>query len=115
MQCTRSRQLVTESLIYLLSIQFSVQTDLISVAANAFPKNFKAIYDACLSRDYELARKEQFKMSSFISEIFAEGNPGGIKTALQELGICENHLRLPLYPVSDGQKQKIVSATQGLS
>ena len=33
MQCTRSRQLVTESLIYLLSIQFSVQTDLISVAA----------------------------------------------------------------------------------
>ncbi|MEM9052733.1 MAG: 4-hydroxy-tetrahydrodipicolinate synthase [Bacteroidota bacterium] len=88
---------------------------LISVAANAFPKIFRAIYDACLDGDYEAARKEQFKMSAFISEIFAEGNPGGIKTALEQLGICEIHLRLPLYPVSETQKQKIVSATNDLS
>ena len=87
---------------------------LISVAANAFPKNFREIYDACLSGDFELARKEQFKMSTFISEIFAEGNPAGIKSALKYLGICENHFRLPLYPVSDTQEQKIIVATSSL-
>ena len=38
---------------------------------------------------------------------FAEGSPGGVKAALNILGICENVLRLPLVPVSDGLYEKI--------
>jgi 4-hydroxy-tetrahydrodipicolinate synthase len=39
-----------------------------------------------------------------------EGNPGGIKEVLKTLGLCDNHLRLPLVPVSDGTAKKIYQA-----
>ena len=32
--------------------------------------------------------------------IFEENNPAGIKTVLQELGICKNEVRLPLVKAS---------------
>jgi 4-hydroxy-tetrahydrodipicolinate synthase len=32
--------------------------------------------------------------------LFAENNPAGVKAFLAELGIIQNHLRLPLVPLS---------------
>ena len=34
--------------------------------------------------------------------LFAENNPAGVKAALAEMDIIQNHLRLPLVPLSEG-------------
>lgn len=73
---------------------------IISVVANAYPKRFRKIYEACLQNDFATARQLHFPMNPLIKSLFAEGNPGGVKETLQHLGICSNYLRLPLSPVS---------------
>jgi len=44
-----------------------------------------------------------------IDLIFAENNPAGIKTVLQELGICKNTVRLPLVCASKELENKIAT------
>jgi 4-hydroxy-tetrahydrodipicolinate synthase len=73
---------------------------IISVIANAFPKAFSQIARACDAGDYERARSLHYLLVDFIYLLFAEGNPGGVKAALQILGITQQYLRLPLVPVS---------------
>jgi 4-hydroxy-tetrahydrodipicolinate synthase len=45
---------------------------------------------------------------------FEEGNPGGLKVALAVRGIMEEHMRLPLYPISDGLRTRITVETKKL-
>ena len=40
-------------------------------------------------------------VQSVADQVYAEGNPGGIKAVLALRGMIENQLRLPLIPVSD--------------
>jgi 4-hydroxy-tetrahydrodipicolinate synthase len=44
-----------------------------------------------------------------VDYIFEENNPAGIKTVLQELGICRNEVRLPLVKASLGLHYKITN------
>jgi 4-hydroxy-tetrahydrodipicolinate synthase len=80
---------------------------IISVVANAYPKRFREIFEACVVNDCDKAGKLLSQMIPLINDLFAEGNPGGIKETLQHLGICEHHMRLPLYPVSKDHCQKL--------
>jgi len=73
---------------------------IISVVGNAYPRLFSSIISDCINGEFTKARKNHFKLLPLISNLFAEGNPAGIKEALKHLGICENQMRLPLYPVS---------------
>lgn len=79
----------------------------ISVVANAFPLKFSEMVRTCLKNDFKGARKSHFDFLEFTRLCFAEGNPGGVKAAMKELGICEDYLRLPLVPVSSITKEKI--------
>lgn len=79
----------------------------ISVVGNAFPKAFSDLTRAALNNDCDTARSLQFRLFDIINMLFAEGNPGGVKCALKQLGICEEHMRLPLVPVSDTLRQKL--------
>lgn len=79
----------------------------ISVIGNAFPKEFNEIIKFANSGDYKLAKAQQIKFMPIIRSIFAEGNPGGIKAVLNHLNICEEHMRLPLYPISKELSQKL--------
>jgi 4-hydroxy-tetrahydrodipicolinate synthase len=81
----------------------------ISVIGNAFPKEFNEIIKLANKGDYPSAKAQQLKFMSIIRNIFAEGNPGGIKEVLKHLNICEEHMRLPLYPVSKELSQKLYS------
>lgn len=80
---------------------------IISVIANAFPKEFSAIAKLCFQGDYNTARQLHFLLVDMVYMLFAEGNPGGVKAVLQILGIVDDHLRLPLVPVSSGLKSKM--------
>jgi 4-hydroxy-tetrahydrodipicolinate synthase len=77
----------------------------ISVLGNAFPKEFGAVVKAGLEGDFELARQKHLPFLPLISNLFAEGNPGGVKAVLKHLGICEEHMRLPLVPISERLRQ----------
>jgi 4-hydroxy-tetrahydrodipicolinate synthase len=72
----------------------------ISVAANAFPKEYSTMINYALKNDFQSAKDIHYKLLTIIEKLFAEGNPAGIKCALTLKGIISNNLRLPLTPVS---------------
>ncbi len=79
----------------------------ISVVANALPERFSSMVNRALNNEMYHAKKEHFELFDMIRLLFAEGNPGGIKEALAYRKICENNMRLPLVPVSDGLKAQL--------
>ncbi|MBK9759162.1 MAG: 4-hydroxy-tetrahydrodipicolinate synthase [Flavobacteriales bacterium] len=79
----------------------------ISVVGNALPAEFARLVEAGLAGDMPTARREHFKLLEFMTAIFAEGNPGGIKEALRILGLCGSQLRLPLVNVGEATAKKI--------
>ncbi len=80
---------------------------IISVVANAYPEEFRKVYENCLNGEYRQAREVHYRLRPLIDALFAEGNPGGVKEVLQYLGICQNHMRLPLFPVSKDHSQSL--------
>lgn len=79
----------------------------ISVTANAFPKEFSDMVRYALNGEYSKALEIHYKLIDVICSFFTEGSPGGVKAALDILGIIKNSLRLPLVPVSDEHYKKI--------
>ncbi len=82
----------------------------ISVVGNALPTEFARLVEAGMSGDLLTARREHFKLLELMTCLFLEGNPGGIKSAMKVLGLCGDHLRLPLVNVSEGTAKKIYQA-----
>lgn len=87
----------------------------ISVVANSFPKQFSQMVTSALNGDFETARKFHYDLLPVTKLLFAEGNPGGVKIALEELGWMKPFMRLPLVQVSEGLKAKIVAETKKLA
>ena len=85
-------------------------TGVISVTANAFPKSFAHLVRAALNYDLNEAQKLQVILNPFFEALFEENNPGGIKCALESMGLIEGHLRLPLIPVSEKNQIEIQNA-----
>lgn len=73
----------------------------ISVMANAFPTAFSQMIQFALDQDYVAARELNFKTYDLHKWLYIEGNPVGIKSAMQILGYGSNEVRLPLAPMSD--------------
>lgn len=72
----------------------------ISVVGNAFPTEFSNLVHKALAGHYDEARLEHYKLKDIIENLFVEGNPAGVKECLKHAAICQNHVRLPLLPVS---------------
>ena len=86
----------------------------ISVVAQAFPKDFSSLVDKALKGNFDEAQKHQFRLLDFMELFFAEGSPGGVKAALNILSIGENVLRLPLVPVSESLFKRIKTGIEGM-
>lgn len=86
----------------------------ISVVANAFPEKFSRMVHASQAGDLVKAREEHFDLLPVTKMFFEEGNPGGVKVAMKVRGIMEENMRLPLYPVSDGLRNRITAETKRL-
>lgn len=87
---------------------------IISVAGNAIPRLFSDMVRLCIKGDFKQAAPVNLSLTKFISLLFAEGNPGGIKSALQHLSICEDHLRLPLCPIGQATSLAIRNELKNL-
>lgn len=79
----------------------------ISVVAQALPKDYSEMVRLCLKGDFEKAQKLHYKIMDITDQLFADGNPGGIKFALSELKKCKPYVRLPLMEPSDKVKETL--------
>lgn len=70
----------------------------ISVSANAYPSQMSKMVRNALGGYMKQARELHYMLFEFTEALFADGNPAGIKHALQCLNLIEGHLRLPLVP-----------------
>jgi len=73
----------------------------ISVVANAFPKEFSTMVKLSLEGDFENAKTVHYQLLECMSACFKDGSPSGVKAFLQVKGLIEDHVRLPLMPVSE--------------
>lgn len=73
----------------------------ISVIANATPKPFTDMVRAALRQDIATAQKLNFKFLELYKLLFLEGNPVGVKAAMELQGLCSRDVRLPLVPMSE--------------
>ena len=64
--------------------------------------------------EYEPARKIHHKFTELYSLLFVDGNPAGVKALLNDMGMIENVLRLPLVPTNIETKQKMADILKGL-
>lgn len=79
----------------------------ISVVANAFPKDFSNMVRYSLLGNMSAARKLHYKLMPITDQLFADGNPGGIKFTLSQMNICTPHLRLPLVPPNSSVQSQL--------
>lgn len=86
----------------------------ISVAANCFPKDFSLLVQAALNNDFVTARSYNNRLLQGFDLLFAENNPAGVKAVLSELGVIQNHLRLPLVPLSHSIHEQVKAYLQTL-
>lgn len=80
---------------------------LISVVANAYPKDYSEMVRLCLAGKFEAAQKLHHKYTDIIASMFTEGSPSGVKAYLTEMGLCGNYFRQPVWKVSDKHHAKI--------
>jgi len=82
-------------------------TGVISVVANALPKEFSEMIKLSLENKFEEAKAIHYNILEFIDTLFVEGNPAGVKAALKILGIIDYNVRLPLVPVTESTYRKL--------
>jgi 4-hydroxy-tetrahydrodipicolinate synthase len=87
----------------------------ISVVANAYPKEFSSMVSLARTGSKKKARSLHYSLLDIIYALFEDGNPSGIKAALEVMGLCSNNLRLPLVKVNKGTNKKIQSLVESYS
>lgn len=82
----------------------------ISVIANTTPRPFTDMVRAALRQDMSTAQALNLKLLDLYRLLFLEGNPAGVKAALETQGICSREMRLPLVPMSENGVQLLRAA-----
>ena len=79
----------------------------ISVMANALPKEMSQMVKLALKGDLKKALPLHFRMLPLMNAIFEEGNPTGVKALMEIEGTINNVLRLPLVKASKQLTNKL--------
>jgi len=82
----------------------------ISVIGQALPALFSNMIHKGISGDEQAAKALEKSAMPLIGLIFEENNPAGIKAVLEQLGLCNDTVRLPLVSATEGLKLKIKNA-----
>ena len=86
----------------------------ISVLGNAFPKPMAdMVQQASFGQTHE-ARSTHVTLKPLMTLMFEEGNPTGVKAAMDHLGLCGSEVRLPLMKASSTLKDKLYAAIAAL-
>ncbi|CAG5002804.1 4-hydroxy-tetrahydrodipicolinate synthase [Dyadobacter sp. CECT 9275] len=82
----------------------------ISVIANAFPKEFTDLTWSALEGNFKEAARLQLAFLEFDTLLYIESNPVGIKKCLEIKGICSSAVRLPLLKATQELGEKLEKA-----
>ena len=85
----------------------------ISVWANVQPTLVHDMVRAFLTGDTARARSIQVEGLPLVHALFCEVNPIPVKEACAQLGMCEANYRLPLVPMADANRARLVEAMKG--
>ena len=85
----------------------------ISVIANAFPKDWSEMVRAGLEGNFDRSRKLHYKLQEITRAIFVDGNPSGVKGLLSFQTVCAEHVRLPLVSVGKSTINKFETILRG--
>ena len=81
----------------------------ISVLSNILPAETSAMCHKFLAGDVAGARDLQLKYLDLVNALFCEVNPIPVKAACAAMGWCEDYLRLPLTPMEDANRRKLLA------
>lgn len=79
----------------------------ISVIANAFPREFSSMVNAALEGDLKTANFINEALLDVHQWLYCEGNPVGIKGAMEILDFCPRDVRLPLVKLSNDKLENL--------
>jgi 4-hydroxy-tetrahydrodipicolinate synthase len=82
----------------------------ISVLANALPKEFCEMVNLAINGNYEQASSILFRFLVLNDLMYLEGNPVGIKALMEIMNICSATVRSPMDSASLGLRKKIEEA-----
>ena len=81
----------------------------ISVVANILPAETKKMADDYANGNIAEAREAQLVMNGLINALFIETNPIPVKEAMGLMNLCSSEVREPLYSMSSGNREKLIS------
>lgn len=84
----------------------------ISVVANAYPKEFGTMVRDALAGNWEAAKAQHQRFSEFYPLMTVDGNPSGVKALMALQHRIEDVLRLPLVPARTETRQQLEEAMQ---
>jgi 4-hydroxy-tetrahydrodipicolinate synthase len=87
---------------------------IISVASNQIPAEMSQMVEAAERGDFAIARTLHAKLLPLLLVNFVESSPGPVKFAMSAMGLCEEVYRLPMVPIKDASKQKILAVMREL-
>ena len=82
----------------------------VSVVSNVVPGPFSDLVRAGLDGDFGKARRLHFRLLAAMRACFFETNPIPAKTMLAAMGLINPTLRLPLVPMTDANRQRMLAA-----
>ena len=81
----------------------------ISVLSNVIPAQTVEITDRFFAGDVAGSAELQCRYLPLIQALFCEVNPIPVKAAMAALGFCEDYLRLPLLPMEDSDRARLLA------
>ena len=97
-----------------LPIALAGGAGVISVVAACIPKTFTKVMNLGLEGKPKEAFQIQYRSAPLMDMAFEEGNPAGIKSALQTKGVCRDTVRLPLVSASASLQGRIAKEIEDL-
>ncbi len=81
----------------------------VSVASNLVPDRMTGFIQAALAGDFARARRLHYELLPLFKGIFLETNPIPIKAALAMKGMIQESYRLPMCPMTEGNRKALAA------
>jgi len=79
----------------------------ISVVANVAPRMMADLVEAFEAGNHDRARELHYRLQPLCEAMFYETNPIPVKTALAEMGLIADEVRMPLCPMSSANRERL--------
>ncbi|HKK77298.1 MAG TPA: 4-hydroxy-tetrahydrodipicolinate synthase [Saprospiraceae bacterium] len=90
-----------------LSLMANGGDGVISVIANLYPEHFSSMTNAALRGDFTTAARLNLDLLDLHPYLYVEGNPVGVKSAMEINGLCTSQVRTPLVPLSEQYRKQL--------